>query len=118
MNRLDASDGLVDPDLDGSHNLTEFQFDTNPQVHDQYPLSISLVPVTGSISVTFATTPGRTYCVHSSTDLLTWEICSNLMEGTGYPVTWVDTRVEATDSAPASGQPARYFYRIGLTMNP
>jgi predicted MPP superfamily phosphohydrolase len=107
LNRKDPADAALDNDSDGVSNLKEWVLDTSPNAGDSFAFSTSHDPLTQSNAVTFPTAMERNYRVMFSDDLLDWLPASEVIPGTGSPVTWTDLEV-----------PGKRFYRVVVVTVP
>jgi hypothetical protein len=115
LNRSNAADALLDSDGDGVTNLKEFIFATASNVSDRYAFSTSYDRLSGTNTITFPTSPGRSYRVMYSANLLSWQAATPAITGTGMTMQWIDDGT-ATGSLPSAA--SRRFYRIEVTVVP
>ena len=108
LNRLVASDALLDSDGDGMSNLSEYRVGTNPR--DAANALTLRIESEGALPIlSFRAVANKSYSVLATDSLATpdWERVGNILPGS-------DRQVDLVDS---DGQPRR-FYRIISPMQP
>ena len=75
LSNANAADALLDSDNDGQTNLEEYASNTDPSngASTFLPQNPSYDASTGVVSMSFELAPNRTYTLHRSDDLTTWQ---------------------------------------------
>ena len=92
LDKDDPSDAALDNDGDGSDNLAEYVFGTDPNDHDSMFAIGSPVVGDADVSVTFGPViSGVTYVTEASSDLQTWTVIDTLVANADAPSETVAT---------------------------
>ncbi|WP_193214223.1 alkaline phosphatase D family protein [Luteolibacter marinus] len=101
-----------DDDHDGITTAAEFVYDLNPNLPDRYEWQASAPdPESGDVTVSFPTSPGRSYRVYFSESLAAWTPGSGLIPGDGSTLEWTDQRG-------TQALPQKRFYRVVASAAP
>ena len=115
LNPSEPADAELDGDGDGNTNIEEFIFGTASDIPDRYALNMLFNGSSGTNTISFPTSPGRSYRVMYGDTLLSWQAATGAITGTGETMFWTDDGV-TTGSSPSAS--SRRFYRIEVTVAP
>jgi len=137
LNPADPSDADADPDVDGKSNRQEYVSGTDPNDPSSCLRIIGVLATedeTGGIAIEWLTVSGRSYTVFwtskmsptrgrsspagtqidaALSDLTMWKPCSELMEGTGNVLHFLDVG-GSTGKPPLNDLLGRRFYHVGV----
>lgn len=100
LNPTNAVDAALDSDCDGKSNLEEFVAGRNPVVFEDIRLEDLRLGASGELHATLKAPPGNQFSIHSSTNLIHWNLITS-------GVIW--TQQQTMLLAPGTATPAEFF---------